>query len=262
MKRLITGLIITPFFFYVVAFAPDWTFLIVLALVGLFCLYEFLGILAARFPEYEDLRRNPVPYVAGLVLLVLPSQEGVFLTLYALLAMVLVLRFRDMAAGLPLAAGLLLGVVYIFGSWRCGLLLRGISPWWMLFALAINWVGDTFAFYGGRTFGKHKMAPVISPNKSWEGSISSAVSTMILGSTYLHYMMPQVPMWQGLGLCLAANVAGQVGDLAESAMKRGAGVKDSSNLLPGHGGWLDRVDSSLFSVPVVYWIVTQPWFTR
>lgn len=262
MKRLITGLIITPFFFYVVAFAPDWAFLIVLALVGLFALYEFLGILAARFPEAEDLRRNPVPYAAGLVLLVLPSQEGVFLTLYGLLAMVLVLRCKDMASGLPLAAGLLLGVVYIFGSWRCGVFLRGLSPWWMLFALAINWVGDTFAFYGGRTFGKHKLSPVISPNKSWEGSISSVVSTMILGSVYLHYLFPQVPMWQGLGLCLAANVSGQVGDLSESAMKRGAGVKDSGNLLPGHGGWLDRVDSSLFSVPVVYWIITQPWFTR
>lgn len=262
MKRLLTGLFLVPFFFYVVALGPDLLFIAVLALVGLFCLYEFLGILSARFPEASDLRRNPLPYAAGVLLLLLPAHEGLFLTLLTLLAMAFALRERDLAASLPLAAGLLLGVVYIFGAWRAGLLLHGVSPWWMLFATAINWVGDTFAYYAGRNFGKHKLAPRVSPGKSWEGTIASALSAMALGAIYIHFLLPGVPMLQAVVLCLVANVSGQIGDLAESAFKRGAGVKDSGNFLPGHGGWLDRVDSSLFSVPVVYWLISQPWFLK
>lgn len=262
MKRLLTGLIMTPLFFWIVAFAPDWVFLAALALVGVFCLYEFLGILAARFPEYESWQRNPAGYAAGLLLLVLPSHEGLFLALFALLALLMTLRCRDFGAVIPLAGGLLLGVLYIFGSWRAGVHLRALSPWWMLFALAVNWVGDTFAYYTGRAIGKHRLAPRVSPAKSWEGSIASSVSAMALGSVYLHYLKPEVALPQALFLCFAANAAGQMGDLAESALKRGAGVKDSGNLLPGHGGWLDRVDSSLFSVPVVYWLISQEWFLR
>lgn len=262
MKRLLTGLVLTPLFFWIVALAPDLVFLIALVLVGSFCLYEFLGILAARFAGFENWQRNPAGYAAGLLLLVLPSNEGLFLTLLTLLALLLTLRTRDLASVIPLAGGLLLGVLYIFGPWRAALHLRAISPWWMLFALAVNWVGDTFAYYTGKAFGKHKLAPRISPGKSWEGSIASVLSAMALGSVYLHYLKPEVPPAQAALLCFAANAAGQMGDLAESALKRGAGVKDSGNLLPGHGGWLDRVDSSLFSVPVVYWLITQEWFLR
>ena len=262
MKRLITGLILTPFFFYVVALGPSWSFLVSLAAVGLFCLYEFLGILSARFPEYESFQRNPAIYAAGLFFMILPSHEGVLLTLFALLLMVAALRMRDLAGVLPMASGALLGVVYIFGSWRCGVQLRAMDPWWMLFALAINWLGDTFAFYAGSAFGKHKMAPRISPAKSWEGAAASLISGVVFGSLFIQYKFPNVGLVQAILLCAAANIAGQCGDLAESALKRGAGVKDSGNLLPGHGGWLDRVDSSLFSVPVVYWLLSQEWFSR
>ena len=262
MKRLITGLFLVPFFFYVVALGHDALFLIVLAMVGIFCLYEFLGILAARFPDFTDLRRNPLPYAAGAFLLVMPSHEGLFLTLFALLAMAIGMRQKDLAGSLPIASGVVLGVIYIFGAWRCGLLLRGISPWWMLFALAINWVGDTFAYYAGSRFGKHRLAPRISPAKSWEGAIASVLASMILGAVYFRFLLPDVPLLQAIILCFVANATGQIGDLAESAFKRGAGVKDSGSILPGHGGWLDRVDSSLFSVPVVYWLVTQPWFLK
>jgi phosphatidate cytidylyltransferase len=262
MKRLATGLILAPLFFWIVAFSPGPVFLAALALVGAFCLYEFLGILAARFPDCPNLQRNPAGYAAGLFLLILPSHEGLFLTLFALLALLLTLRARDLGAAVPLAGGLVLGVLYIFGPWRAAVHLRALSPWWMLFALAINWAGDTFAYYTGRAIGKHKLAPRISPGKSWEGAIASVLSAIALGSLYLHYLKPEVPLPQAMFLCFAANAAGQLGDLAESALKRGAGVKDSGNLLPGHGGWLDRVDSSLFSVPIVYWLITQEWFLR
>lgn len=262
MKRLITGLILTPFFFYVVALGPSWAFLASLAGVGLFCLYEFLGILSARFPEYEPLQKNPAIYAAGLFFMILPSQEGVLLTLLAMLLMVYTLRMRDLAGTLPMASGALLGVVYIFGAWRCGVFLRAMDPWWMLFALAINWLGDTFAYYAGSALGKHKMAPRVSPAKSWEGAAASLISGMVAGAAFIHYKFPHVGIGRALVLCAAANISGQLGDLAESAFKRGASIKDSGNLLPGHGGWLDRVDSSLFSVPVVYWLLTQQWFIR
>lgn len=260
MKRLLTALVLIPVFFYILVFAPPPVFLVALALVGLFCLYEYLGIAGARFPQDESPQRNPLPYIAGLVFLILPSDEGLFLTLFALLAMVMVMRSRDLSACLPQASLSVLGVLYVFGSWRCAVGLRAIDSWWVFFASAINWVGDSFAYYGGRALGKHKLAPRVSPGKSWEGTICSVLASMVLGSLFLHYRFPKVGLLQALLLCFAANVAGQFGDLAESALKRGSGVKDSGTLLPGHGGWLDRVDSTLFSVPVVYWLLSRGWF--
>jgi phosphatidate cytidylyltransferase len=96
------------------------------------------------------------------------------------------------------------------------------------------------------------MAPRVSPAKSWEGAAGSVAGSMLFGGLYAHYLIPQAPLAGALALAAAGNVAGQLGDLCESALKRGAGVKDSGTLLPGHGGWLDRIDSSLFSVPAVY----------
>jgi phosphatidate cytidylyltransferase len=260
MKRVATGLVLAPAFFYLAVLAPHWLFLLALAAVGGLCLYEYLGLAAATFPHAGELRRNPLGYVAGVFLLVLPNQEAMFLTMVALLGMLLSLRQRDMAAVLPASASLVLGVVYIFGAWRCAALLRGIDVWWLMFALAINWVGDTFAYYFGRAFGRHKMAPLISPGKSWEGAAASVVAAVALGGWFLHWRFPSLALAPAVAMCVAANVAGQLGDLAESAIKRGAGVKDSGTLLPGHGGWLDRVDSCLFSAPVVYWLLQQRWF--
>jgi len=260
MKRILTGLIITPFFFYSVVAAPDWFFLLVLASVGLLCYYEFLGIAGAHFPDAGfDPRRNPAGYLAGIFLLILPQGEALYLTLFALLIWILALRGRSLNVILPMTAMAVFGVIYIFGSWRCGIALRTMSPWWMLFATAINWTGDTFAFYFGKNFGRHRLAPVVSPNKSWEGTLASLIGTLLLGVWFLHWKFPQVDLLPAVILCLTANVSGQLGDLCESAIKRGAGVKDSGHLLPGHGGWLDRVDSSLFSVPVVYWLLSQRW---
>jgi phosphatidate cytidylyltransferase len=113
-------------------------------------------------------------------------------------------------------------------------------------------VGDTAALYAGRAFGKHKLAPRISPGKTWEGSVASVIASVAVGAIYAHYFIPASPLWLALALGAAGNIAGQIGDLAESAMKRGAGVKDSGTSLPGHGGWLDRIDATLFSVPTVY----------
>ncbi len=123
--------------------------------------------------------------------------------------------------------------------------------------MSLNWAGDIAALYVGRSLGRHKLAPEVSPAKSWEGSIASTVTSVIYGALYFPRLLPSAPLAEALGLTVIANIAGQLGDLCESAIKRGAGVKDSGNLLPGHGGWLDRLDSSLFALPVVYLVVSN-----
>jgi phosphatidate cytidylyltransferase len=155
------------------------------------------------------------------------------------------------AQRMPPIVVLTLGVFYIFGAWWCAIPLRAASPHWLMYALLVSWTGDIGAYYIGRRYGKHRMAERISPKKSWEGAAASVATALLLSGAYLVYFV-HVPVANAACLTAAANVAGQLGDLAESAIKRGAGVKDSGTLLPGHGGFFDRVDSALFVLPVVY----------
>lgn len=147
------------------------------------------------------------------------------------------------------------GLMYIGGAWLCAFALRAVNPHWLLFAFLLCWAGDTAALYIGKNFGRHKLAPKISPGKTWEGAIGSVAGGVLAGAIYAHYMIPSAPLAMVLIVAAAGNIAGQIGDLVESAYKRWGGVKDSGSSLPGHGGWLDRIDSSLLSVPVVYALV-------
>lgn len=255
MKRVLTALILGPLIAAIVLWGPPYVFLPVLVIVALLCFHEYLGIVAAygiRLPA-------PLGYVAGLLVLLVPSDPFLLLTLATLLALSLALSARNLADGLPQAAILLLGIVYIFGAWRFAKDLWFRDPYWLLFALLLNWVSDSAAYYIGCALGRHKLAPRISPAKSWEGAIASLVASLLFGFFYLRALLPVVSVPQILVLSAVGNLAGQIGDLAESALKRGAGVKDSGNWLPGHGGWLDRVDSTLFTLPVIYGVLSLPW---
>jgi phosphatidate cytidylyltransferase len=190
-----------------------------------------------------------------LVFLFAPEPAWIALVILALAFLTLGLRQPDFAKTLPGAATALLGVVYIFGAWRCALALKEINPHWLMIALLVSWAGDTAALYVGRTLGRHKLAPRVSPSKTWEGTIGSVIGAVVAAGIYAHYLIPSEPLWKVLAIAAAGNIAGQLGDLCESAFKRGAGMKDSGTTLPGHGGWLDRIDSSLFSIPVVYAVV-------
>jgi phosphatidate cytidylyltransferase len=130
-----------------------------------------------------------------------------------------------------------------------------IGPKLLLFALVITWVGDTVAYFVGRAIGKHPFAPILSPKKTWEGAVGGFVGSLLVGVAFSKWI--GVPMGQMLAMAAVGNVAGQVGDLLESAYKRSAGVKDSGTLLPGHGGILDRIDALILAIPVVcyYWIL-------
>jgi len=253
MKRVLTALLLIPTFCYLILWAPLVAFLAAVALVSALCFREYSEL--ASLHEIE--KPGVFGYVAGLLVLFLPGKDFAFLVLVAILAMALALRSRELAEALPAAAALLLGVVYIFGSMRCGIDLHAISPYWLFFALSINWAGDIAALYVGRLIGRHKMAPRVSPGKSWEGAAASVIASVAYGALYFPRLLPSVPLLEGLGLTAIANIAGQFGDLCESGLKRGAGVKDSGTLLPGHGGWLDRLDSSLFALPVVYYVVSN-----
>jgi len=247
MKRLLTAAALVPLIVYVVLFANFWVFLAVLIAVAVLCYREYNGIAAA----YGFGAPGPMGFGFGLLLLVWEGDAWALAVAAALVALVMAMHARDLANALPRASLLLLGVVYVFGCWKCALPLRQSNPHWLMYALLLNWAGDAGAYYVGRAFGAHKMAPRVSPKKSWEGAAASVVVSTAVAGAYLAYFAG-VAIPQAIALTVAANAAGQLGDLAESAMKRGAGVKDSGGLLPGHGGMLDRVDSTLFALPVIY----------
>jgi phosphatidate cytidylyltransferase len=255
MRRVLTAFLLAPVITYIAIWAPVWAFLIVLVAVALLCFWEYSGIVQAH-----DLPSpGPFGFAAGLAVLFTPGRETILLTLIAAGALTLAaFSASDLRRVLARAGSIVLGVLYIFGPWRCAIGLRAASPHWLFFALALNWVGDTAALYAGRALGRHRLAPVLSPKKSWEGSIASVLVAIIFGAIYLPWVIAGLSWWEAAIIAVLANVAGQIGDLCESALKRGADLKDSGTLLPGHGGWLDRVDSSLFAIPVVYaWVVVR-----
>lgn len=248
MKRLVTGLGLIAFAVYLIFWAPHVVFIGAAVLMSLLCYWEYSGLVtshAIKAPGMAGL-------AAGLVIIFRPDWTLLGTVLVLIIALAAALRFSNLRDILPYIACAILGAFYTFAPWRFAIDLRRESVHLLFFALALNWAGDTVAYYIGRRFGRHKLAPIVSPNKSWEGAIASLIGSLIFGLIYLGYLLPELALWKVAGIAMAGNIAGQLGDLAESAVKRGAGVKDSGNLLPGHGGLLDRVDSSLFALPVAY----------
>jgi phosphatidate cytidylyltransferase len=248
MKRAATAILLIAVAMYLIFWAPDWLFLAAACCMGLLCYSEYAGLVAAHGIP----RPRIFGILGGLLLLLWPEEAVTSLTLLAALGLATALGRSDLRSVLPQVSAAFFGILYAFAPWRFATLLRSESKHWLFFGLALNWAGDTVAYYVGRGFGKHQLAPVVSPKKSWEGAAGSVLGSVVFGILYMGYFEPQVPLWHIAAIAIAGNIAGQLGDLAESAMKRGAGVKDSGHMLPGHGGMLDRVDSSLFAVPVIY----------
>lgn len=247
MKRVATALILAPATVALLLWAPSLVVraLVAAAAIASFCEYERL------VERHGAAKAGPVGYAAGLVLLLGPREDWLWPVLLALVALAVAINVRPLSGALPRAGATVLGVLYLFGAWRCGLALYDAHALWLLFALAVGWVGDTAAYYAGRWFGRRKLAPEISPAKTWVGAAASLAAAAVFGVWYIEELFPKLGWQVALTLASAVNVAGQLGDLAESALKRGAGVKDSGSWLPGHGGLLDRTDAHLFAMPVL-----------
>ena len=148
------------------------------------------------------------------------------------------------AAGLVFVVAPLSAVVRIHA-------LAGIGPKLLLFTLVLVWVGDTLAYFVGRSFGRVPMAAQLSPKKTWEGAAANLLGSAVVGVAFFNWL--NIDAFQAVFMACLANVAGQAGDLLKSTYKRGAGVKDSGTLLPGHGGVLDRIDALILAAPVVWY---------
>ena len=133
---------------------------------------------------------------------------------------------------------------------------------WIVFVLAVTFLSDTGAYFTGRAIGRHRMAPYISPKKSWEGAAGGILLATLGGVGFTVLLGLPISLWVGGLLGAVGSVAGQAGDLAESLIKRQVDIKDSGRIIPGHGGLLDRVDSLLFTAPVLYYMISLALLTR
>jgi phosphatidate cytidylyltransferase len=129
------------------------------------------------------------------------------------------------------------------------------GPAWLLFLLCLVWLGDTAAYYGGKTMGRHKLSPSVSPGKTVEGSLTALVACAVLALAFRHYALMHLAPWKLVAIAVLSSVVAQAGDLLESLMKRAYQVKDSGRLIPGHGGVFDRFDSLIFAAPFFYLLV-------
>jgi phosphatidate cytidylyltransferase len=185
------------------------------------------------------------------------------------------MRRSDLTSGYPAAAASAFAFGYIAIPMALLVEVRQQSAGaiWTIYTLLAVWAGDIFAYFVGKSLGRHRMSPQISPNKTWEGAAASILASVIVGTLWMQHApgissallriglidrrdgmfgLEQPQLWPIILLSAVVNIAAQLGDLIESLIKRGAGAKDSGAILPGHGGMLDRIDAMLFAVPVVW----------
>jgi phosphatidate cytidylyltransferase len=266
MKRVITAAVLIPLVLLLIFKAPFWLLTPVVCVVAELTLWEYLGLADATGAKTP---RIAAMVGVGLVFLCVfyrPELMAQLLGAIALALLIVAAFTSPLKRVLPDAAYSMFGVLYI------GLTLATLpllsaqenGPSLLLFLFFVVWAGDTAAMYIGRGFGKKKLAPALSPGKTREGSIASIAGSVLIAFLVLllagalsrkniEVLSYPGPMFRWLLLAVLLNVAAQVGDLVESAIKRGAGVKDSGTLLPGHGGMLDRVDALLLAAPVLWY---------
>jgi phosphatidate cytidylyltransferase len=289
LKRIATAVVLIPIVLVLVLRAPVPVVAVVAAVVALLTIHEFLklaesyGVRPFRLPTYLFVGLfflllvfnvgNEKPLLATAIFV---YAIGFAAALAPFLFLSIAMRRGELSSGYPAAAASVFAFVYI--ALPMGMLVQLRQQWagafYLLYLLLVVWAGDILAYFVGKSIGRHLMAPRISPKKTWEGAIASlaasvGVEWLLFGhaeqvsSTLLHYGLIQRPggmyglevpaMGPILLLTVALNIAAQLGDLVESLIKRGAGVKDSGTILPGHGGMLDRIDALLFAAPVLWY---------
>lgn len=270
MKRVLTGAVLIALVAALIYFDIPWLITAFSALVALLAGLEFRGLTAQA--------KSPIPLwwtIAAIALFFAISASRPFEQITAVsFLMLLLFVWNALRSSLDrvlpeTAAGAFL-VLYI--AYPLSLIPRILAfeqgTVLLLFLFLCVWCGDIAALYVGKAFGRHKLAPALSPNKTWEGAIASVAGSVLFGMALIVFgnwlpahasgftrLSTTEPSWHFLILAILLNVAAQLGDLVESALKRGVGVKDSGTLLPGHGGVLDRIDALLVAAPVLWFVL-------
>jgi phosphatidate cytidylyltransferase len=287
MKRVLTALVLIPLVLLAVFRAPAPLFAALVGAVAILAAREFIdlvkhyGVTPFKMPTYVGIALLFVALISRSVQTPTIATESLFYLVFTAAAfgtfafLIVGMLRRDLATSYPAAAASSFAIGYTAIPL---LLLANIRQQWagaflILYLMLVVWMGDTAAYYVGRAIGRHKMAPRVSPGKTWEGGIASLIASVVVGAIVFNYARPiseallqahLIDRWQGylaptpplaqiLVLSALVNIAAQLGDLVESLLKRGAGVKDSGHLLPGHGGMLDRIDALLFATPVLWY---------
>ena len=253
--RVITALLLVAGLALILFAMPPLAAVLAFAAIGALAAWEWGGLMRQDQPAR-------VMYAFVLLLfcwqltVAAPQLVPVLLGVSAafwILVMPLWLRFKWTLAGNDFF-GYLIGILVILPTWLAMVALHAVSPWLMLAALALVWVADISAYFAGRAFGKHKLAPTISPGKTWEGVAGAVAGVLIYGAIVLTFSPLAGKLPLGIPLLVLMLVlltaVSVMGDLFESLLKRQAGIKDSSGLLPGHGGVLDRIDALTSTLPL------------
>ena len=273
MKRIVTATVLIAIVFGIIFFGNQLALIIFSALVALLAAYEYVALTRAGDEVVPAWWMLPAVVVLFLVTYYRPLEAVLPVLSFLGLSLLTFVAFREAASGhlervLPISAAGFFGLIYI--AYPLTLLpliwARENGPTLLVFLMLVVWTGDIAALYIGKSYGRRKLAPALSPNKTQEGALASIVGSVVIagilagicelfgrhGSTILHISQP---LWQTLLLAALVNIAAQVGDLLESALKRGVGVKDSGAMLPGHGGILDRIDALLVAAPVLWYLL-------
>jgi phosphatidate cytidylyltransferase len=273
-QRILTALLLIPPVIYLIGWSPKWLFLAAVIVTAELCLYEFFKLCQqAGFKTFPLLA-----YLVSAALCAVRAMETSGAEMYSLVLLVALVLVtltvalaltRDLKTYLGAIATTTFGVVYIGLALSCLLPLRfsrlgagslglagpaGATEGrnLMLLLFLVIWADDTFAYLVGRTIGRRMLFPSISPKKTLEGSAAGLVGSLLVAWGFARLFWQTASLKTVILLAGLVALFGQIGDLAESAMKRGASLKDSGSVLPGHGGLLDRVDSLLFGAPVLW----------
>jgi phosphatidate cytidylyltransferase len=288
IKRIATAVVLIPLVLLLVLKAPFYVLAIVAGAVALLAIAEFLKL--ATHYAIQPLGQATYAFVALFFVFVIvvstnrtPLVEttamlyGIALavTLAPFIFLTIAMRRANLASSYPAAAASTFAFAYIAIPMALLVAIRQqpAGAIWTIYTLLAVWAGDIFAYFVGKSLGRHRMSPEISPKKTWEGAVASIAASMIVGTLWIQHApgisstllriglidrrdgmfgLEQPQLWPIILLSAVVNIAVQLGDLVESLIKRGAGVKDSGTILPGHGGMLDRIDAMLFAVPVVW----------
>lgn len=255
LKRVVSAAILLPVFLAIVMAGPLWLFGVLIVIVAGLAQWELTGMF-----ERAGVRTYRIVGLIGGILVTasfaLPVSERAVFTgvLLAVLAASLWRPHGERIAWEPLATTVF-AICYVNWLLGHGFWLRDLSSGreWVLLLIWVTWCGETAAYLVGSTVGRHRLAPTVSPNKTVEGAIAQfcvSIAAAVLGQAWF---FGALPLDHAIAVGAMLGVVGQIGDLVESALKRSAGTKDTSRLIPGHGGMLDRIDSLLFNTPVLFY---------